>query len=419
MSQTALAKGLLATSSRGRRRPGLKSVRGHSGEGPAKKWPIVCYLVEGCTHKEIGAKLSRSFTTTWSAARKMGFHDSAKARTMSALYDFGEPFTVEAVRALKSSSGLSVGQLATRTGLPASVITGTIRPRRKYQRVAPEIAKKILTWRDSVIRQLLSTAAAPARGEDRFSGSRILKTFFPDLGRKRGQLLSVLRRTRSLLNSTAGIKAHELGELFCTQAMLEVGRCAPQRTFAQSLPWLPAVMTFLQANFGRLAGNCDLWRLADEAIAWRWDTSAAIVSGVSRSRVQPILQSEMRMLLRETVPSAPPSTRRRPGPRVSPIQSRAEFIGGRNVEAAIPRISAICRDLLTLPRRARTNLDRASLLLDGRNYSRQELAAAVRSPGDPLVAARWFISITTRKEYGVVAKYHQFYRRAVANPDQI
>ncbi len=403
---------------RGRPRQ-LKSVRGHVGEQAAPKWPIVRALANGEGFKAAGKEVKRSPMTVWTAAQKIGFCGERQTVTTNAFYDFGEPVTTETIQALRKSAALSAPQFAKQTGIELSVVRGVIRPRRKGQRIQPGIAKRVIAWRDDLLRQLLATTASPTRGEDRYSGSRILKTFFPDLKSKRGLLLRVMRWCRRSEPVTISMNANDLGELFCAQAMLEVANGPRETLFARFLPWAPDLIRFFQANLQLIKGRGNLWPVADAAIAQRWNTTRHVVSGAWDSHWRAIPADEMRRLIEGLSPaqkaSAPEGPR--PGPVPLLATKRTDFAVGKEVETLLSKFRLICADVQALPRRARTNLERASNLLKEKKFSTQELQAALRSPGDPLIAARWFIAITTKRQYNVVAKYHQTYRRVVANPD--
>ncbi len=273
----------------------MESRYGHADEPPIKKWQIVCAIVQGKTYEEIGQQLNRATMTIWSAAKALDLCGESRRRAMVAFYDFGQPVTAEGVRALRKITDLSVREFAMQTGFEAE-----IRSRRKGHRIRPEIAKKVVAWRDSAVRQLLGTVAAPARGEHRYSGSRILKTFFPGLRSKRDFLLKILRRCRAILANTPAMSEADLGEWFCVQAVSEAGRAPGEKLFVRFLSWAPELIPFLHKNFARLTGRGNLWPLADEAIAQRWITTAAIVSAVGRHRTgRAIRPSEMRHLLLE------------------------------------------------------------------------------------------------------------------------
>ncbi len=311
----------------------MESRYGHAGEPPTKKWQIVCAIVQGKTYEEIGQQQNRATMTIWSAAKALGLCDGSGGRAMPAFYDFGEPVTAEEVRALRKITGLPDRQFAIQTGIG----TSTIRPRRKGHRIQPASAMKVVAWRDNAVRQLLKTVAAPARGENRYSGSRILKTLFPGLRSQRDFLLKILRRCRAVLANTPTTSEYDLGEWFCDQAMLEGGRAPGQKLFVRFLPWAPELISFLHKNSSRLTDRGSLWPLADEAIAQRWSTTAAIVSSVGRHRMgRAIRPSEMRHLLlelssgsRASEPKHGPD--KKPAKRGRPIEKRAIFEQARNI----------------------------------------------------------------------------------------
>ncbi len=105
------------------------------------------------------------------------------------------------------------------------------------------------------------------------------------------------------------------------------------------------------------------------------------------------------------------------GPDPLAFTDRIEFKVGKLLqEELIPRFQRICADVSALPRRSRVNPNKLVKLLPA--YSPRELDAARRSPSNPKTAARWFVSLDTKRSYNVVAKYHQIYARWVAKRDR-
>ena len=224
---------------RGRPRPELKSVRGHVGNGALKAWPVICHVVQGYSYADLESEFHRDFGTIADCARKRGF--SGKP----CVYDLGRPFDKEAVQHLKNYTGLSATQMANGIGLPRSAIEELIKRDRAWQRIHPNAARKIIAWRDQLIAKLLATASKPSRADDRYSGSRILLTFFPDLPKKHKLLVNVLRKLRLFLLAQSEATEEQIGEHLCSEAMLETSRSFHARTFAEFLPWAPDLMPFL------------------------------------------------------------------------------------------------------------------------------------------------------------------------------
>jgi hypothetical protein len=276
---------------RGRPRPMLKSVRGHAGEGPLKPWPVIRRVVQGHSYATLESEFGRDFGTIAECARKRGF--SGKP----CVYDFGNPFDKRGVRQLKKCTGLSASQMANEIGLPRSAVAELFRPTRASQRVGPGAARKFIAWRDRLIGELVATVSKPNRVNDKYSGSRVLRTFFPDLPAKHKLLLNVLRNLRIFLLREASASADEIGEYFCAQAMWEVSQSSRQKTYVLFLPWAPELMPLLQENIGRIREPGDLWPVAEEAIARRLNTTRAVVNGARKARARTIPPMEMRHLI--------------------------------------------------------------------------------------------------------------------------
>ncbi len=192
------------------------------------------------------------------------------------------------------------------------------------------------------------TAALPVRGQDRYSGSRILKTLLPDLRLKRAQLLRVMRWCHSSASVTLTMNANDLGEQFCAQAMLEVRQGSDERLIVRFLPWAPDLIRFFQTNLPQLNGRGNLWPLADAAIAQRWDTTQHVLSGAWRSRWPAIPPDEMRRLISEAqapqfaVPSPAPAIDAEPSKESKHVgrptgMTEARIEEGRKLEKLIEK----------------------------------------------------------------------------------
>jgi hypothetical protein len=208
----------------------------------------------------------------------------------------------------------------------------------------------------------------------------VLQTFFPDLRAKHDLLLKVLRKCRSFVLREASTGAHEMGEYFCAQSMLALSEGSRQKAFVSFLPWAPGLMPFLQENIGRIRRPGNLWPIADEAIAQRWNTTRAIVNGTRKSRVRTISPLEMRHLIqtvRKVVPlddgAASPRQHGRRGRHPEPEKSKAYFTIGTEVE--------------------------------------KEILAHLKTDRYSIIAARRLVSNKTRLSYDAVAQYHGAYRR--------
>lgn len=313
---------------RGKPRRDLSSVRGHAGELPVSRWRIVCGLAEGRSYSEIGVEVNREGSTVQYAAHSMG------QRGRPAVYDFGEPFTAAKLRALRDALGLSAPQLSKQVGIPPSVITYTVGGN---GRLRPTVAKAVIAWRDALIRRLAATLSRPNLGEGKYSGSRILKTFFPNLGAKRGLLLSVLRaiRYQTAASPAKLSSADELGEWLCGDARLQLTEKLPQGVFGQFVLWAPSLAPSLWTHRDRIREHGDLWSLVDVVLAERWGTTPTVVSSVARARVAVIPPAEMRNLLIAILP--PPQSQaitqsRKFGPDKTPAEKTVWFEIGRQVE---------------------------------------------------------------------------------------
>jgi len=158
--------------------------------------------------------------------------------------------------------------------------------------------------------------------------------------------------------------------------------------------------------------------LAFGILAAELGATPAVIRRALDRNLQAIPPSEMRHLLLTGPAQTTVVPRKTPGPKPYAPEQKAEFKIGKRVEEAIPLFEKLCALLKTLPRRARTNPQKTSALLDGKGYSQSHIKAAARAPSKPLVASRYFISDETHLQFGVVAEYSRRFRRLVSNPKQ-
>jgi len=395
-------------SARGRSRQRIK-VRGH--EAPARKWPIVRGLVQGHSYKQIGADVGRTVQTV------KGTVDRLELAGRAALYDFGLPVTGATFLQIKAASGLSANELARQTQLPEPRMAEWVLPKYSAHRIGPESARKLIKWRDDTLRRLLADVSKPSRGLDRHSGSAVLKTFVPSLRQRYDLLLAALRHLRKTLKANSNWRATEIQDYLCEQAMLEVAGQSTGGPFPACLPLAAEMMPFIEASIDRLRGRGNLWPIAYEAIAARWGTTPPTVGAAIRPRTRTLRAREVRVLVRSASRDGPEqrvtaSTRKKPGPKKLDYSQTEGFRVGKLVEDNLQRIEGLCGELRALPKRARTNADRAAALLSDKGYSRREIKAATNAPGTPLVAARWFVAGDTQHSYDTVAQYHKEFRAA-------
>lgn len=396
---------------RGRPRLNLK-VRGH--DTAALKWPMLCLAVEGKSCKAIAKEVDRFFTTVWADLAALGFSGRA------AFHDLGERWMAANVLQLKTATGLSVAELSERAGLPDAFKDAVWRPRTRFN---PALVRKLVAWRDNVLRALLVPDSRRSRGVERLNRSEVLKTFLPNLRARHKLLRAALSKMRAFLRVYPDAGAEELKTYLCEQAMLEVSGESSGDVFKRFLPWAPQLMPFLGKNIDRLRRHDGhLWPLAWEALGARWDASPKLVEAAIRARTRRIAPREMRFLIlglsdRSHTPAAfslPPAApaarplRKKPEPR--PYERTESFRVGKSVEAALPRFEAICADLRSLRGSARSRGLRMQVVLSAHQCSSNEIQAVKQGRNNPLRAARYFISFETKYQYETVAQYHKEFK---------
>jgi hypothetical protein len=282
---------------RGVARPNLQSIRAHPGERPAPKWPIACALVNGKSSEDAGREVNRSRGAVEGAGRRMGL--LTKWRHMC--HDFGEPITAAYVRRLQQISGLSVLEFAEQVGMSSNV--QAIYPSQAESRhIEKRHAEKVLRWRDGHMHNLLQSAPTARHEADRYSGTRILKTFFPRLQGNYELLRAVIPLIRSFLNEHPKAGPADFGEDICHQVMLEADT-SKKRIFGSFLPWAAqrrgaSNETFLERHWSLLGEPGRPFSLATKILSAELGTTFALVDRALRPGVSAIPPGEMRSLLR-------------------------------------------------------------------------------------------------------------------------
>jgi hypothetical protein len=103
------------------------------------------------------------------------------------------------------------------------------------------------------------------------------------------------------------------------------------------------------------------------------------------------------------------------GRRTKAEDDKMEVQIGRAIEEQIPIFKDIMQKKETLLRNIRRSQLQCADALRLFGYSREQSEAASMSK-DAMIAARWFIAATWKKEYETVVQYHKRYRRSLAEP---
>ncbi len=294
---SAITKNQMKTS-RGRARPELSSVSGHPGETPLRWWSVVCLIVEGCSHQKIAEdkrivvpdqKTERWFTAITRIARQLGF--SGKR----CLYYFGDPITRAKVAEWQRASGLSHKDFANFTAISWQRVRGFSETSGKDLRIIPGDSRKIRDWLDRVIRTLMMKpdTAKGLRHRD-YNRSAVLKSFFPDLGKKYDLLFVVLSESQKFVTDKPEAGIEQWQDWLCDQAGREVAGGLRGNLFTRFLPWAPDVSRFIEGqnklleqkpgSLDVLRINRNLWQLAEQFFASYFDTTRPIVRNAWQAR---------------------------------------------------------------------------------------------------------------------------------------
>jgi len=169
----------------GYRRTTLRMVS-HPDEDPASSWMIARLKCQNKSNREIASELNRSQPTIFLRLRRMGFPDG---RGVTIGFSFGEVFDQAALRRLQEMSGLNVATLAGQLHMPFDSLHAALRGKRN-KHIYLETVRKADEWRVRLFRHLMSDAVRhPGRENNRFSQSRVVLTFLPNL-RERALLLT-------------------------------------------------------------------------------------------------------------------------------------------------------------------------------------------------------------------------------------
>jgi hypothetical protein len=228
----------------------------------------------------------------------MGF--SGEKRTTS-FWSCGEIFDRSAVREIHKLSGLNVTEFANALGVPFGTLESLLSSRANEKRPHFQTAKKVAEWRGDLFSYLMSNATRnPGANTCKYSQSRVIRTFFPQLGAKYSLLLQVLHRLQKVLRENPTWGADQLQEYFWSQAVQEKAGKSKGNLFKRFLPWAPELMPHLRSKIDRVLG------VHHQPIAWEilagWlGTTAPIISALinpSQARaIRPIPPEQMRWLI--------------------------------------------------------------------------------------------------------------------------
>jgi hypothetical protein len=220
--------------------------------------------------------------------------------------DHGEPFTDGELQGLRSRCGFTSAAFEQLVGLPARSIDA----RHASMVRAPEIARAIVNWRDSVLRSLLQVA------NPKYKYERVLKTFLPSI---RGlyqlwvgcfaeiqKAMQTERRKRIWTLSS-------LGNFVCEQAR----QSARQKTHAGSwgafLRYLAELddceetKTFLEARLKSIKRSKELAVFVRELLGHRYGTTHWTVNRALSTKLRLIPSAEMCGLILSPRPAVQPS----------------------------------------------------------------------------------------------------------------
>lgn len=365
--------------------PARRPYKRRIHDARARTWDIVCLATQGVPHHEIAKKLDLPFMAVWSVLEAWGIVGKP------AFYDFGEPQTAKNVLQLATLTGLSQDKIAELTGAPLT----SARPnsaggrinrycqKRADRRIRPEQMKKIIVWRDGLLKFSGGdqSDSSGVRRQRRLDRSEFLKTFFPNLGQKYKLLLAILRDIRKHLR-TRDPDGKSLQDYLCDRA-----------GFATFLPWAPELMPFFEANVRRIEEPGDLAPIACEAIGARWAMSARIILAATFSSTGTIPPSEMRGLILGLLPSlAQPAERGRSSRKVriaASVERTERFKVAQSVKQCLPRFAEAMKHLKEL---RRINPENPVLWRDALirlRYSTEEIDSMLASKTTKAAAERY------------------------------
>jgi hypothetical protein len=238
--------------------------------------------------------------------------------------DQGEPFTDGELQALRGRCGFTCAAFEQLVGLPARSIDA----RHASMVRAPDIARAIVNWRDSVLRSLLQVANPAYKYE------RVLKTFLP--GIRALYRLSVDRFTEIQKAMQAGggkriWTLSSLGNFVCEQAK----QSAKQKTHAG--PWgmflrflaelddCAETKEFLEAKLKSLNRSKALAVFVRELLGQRYGTTHWTVNRALSPKLRVVPSAEMCGLILSPRPAVQPSRKGgRPARDIAPEADRLQ-----------------------------------------------------------------------------------------------
>jgi hypothetical protein len=260
-------------------------LRGRTGpkrvSPPVASWEIARRVSSGIGQVEAAKQIGMERSTLRKRAQSLGLGFRA-----ASLCDFGQPFRNGDLVRLRDLCGFTKENFEKHVGLA------------KFQALAhgdnrlvhPKVARKVLTWRDRVLSQVMT-----AREQKQFRRERVLRTLLPKLPELNHALLQSLRELRAELQNPdrSSWTVADLCEKVCDNAQAEAKKNTSDY-WRVTLRYLWQAELFLQQNIGRLRDTSEqLSTLIYGMMGAPFQASAVAIQNALRSRTSVIPAAEM------------------------------------------------------------------------------------------------------------------------------
>lgn len=351
-----------------------RHVRGHD-EPAAPLWPMIGPRANGASEREIGEIVNRTEGAVHYALESVGLAGEP------AVYDCGQPCTSPILIQLRDASGLTASEFAKKVGVPERQFVEATRPSRaaKNRRVHPDLARKVIGWREKLLRRIFERVQA-SHSADAVNKPRILKTLVPNLSQNYSILVGVLRRLQEALRNEPANERQSLPDYFCTQAKREV-RSGHKGIFVEFLAWAPDLIPSIEENRARIKESELVSEMAHELLAARWKLTRNMVFEGLKARTRKIPRSEMRYRIL--------ALSRSPGAPEKPTHHRHDARFRQQVDAVLSRFTKGAEILARARREFPGKPEQLQIRLAEAGFSKPEIDALCSTRTPKSAAILW------------------------------
>jgi hypothetical protein len=306
-----------------------------------RPWLVLCFRLQGLLDKDIASHFSADEeklyapSTITTILAKLGLRGTKGGPY---LYDCGEIVTVVHAAALLKASGVDLTDFKCLIGMTSGTRDFS-RPRSQAEGKALRFdnARRLIAWRDSIIRTLAGNAGTQRRrrkspplryGHRGYRVSGILKTLLPRIRPQYELLLEVLQCSTEFLKSDPQAGIEQWQDWICEQACHEDSGRRSGELFSRFLPWAPEASPFIAMNLDSLRNRTGLHRLTKNIFAARFGVTPSAVEESWQTRTRAVRPEDMARLILSMSRKVTPEVTRPPA-AVSEVANTGSRKGGK------------------------------------------------------------------------------------------